>query len=51
MFITEIFKSIQGEGTRAGLPFFFVRLTGCHLPCPSCHTSRAFHAGKKRSID
>ena len=31
MFITEIFKSIQGEGTRAGLPCIFVRLTGCNL--------------------
>jgi 7-carboxy-7-deazaguanine synthase len=38
MFITEIFKSIQGEGTRAGLPCIFVRLTGCNLRCTWCDT-------------
>ena len=51
MFITEIFKSIQGEGTRAGLPCIFVRLTGCNLRCTWCDTAYAFHGGKRMSID
>ncbi|HWY45457.1 MAG TPA: radical SAM protein [Candidatus Sulfotelmatobacter sp.] len=51
MFITEIFKSIQGEGTRAGLPCLFVRLTGCNLRCTWCDTAYAFHGGKKMSVD
>ena len=49
MFITEIFKSIQGEGTRAGLPCIFVRLTGCNLRCAWCDTAYAFHGGQKMS--
>jgi 7-carboxy-7-deazaguanine synthase len=51
MVITEIFKSIQGEGTRAGLPCIFVRLTGCNLRCVWCDTAYAFHGGTKRSVD
>ena len=51
MFITEIFKSIQGEGTRAGLSCIFVRLTGCNLRCTWCDTAYAFHGGKKMSVD
>jgi 7-carboxy-7-deazaguanine synthase len=51
MFITEIFKSIQGEGTRAGLPCVFVRLTGCNLRCTWCDTAYAFYGGKKMSVD
>jgi len=50
MFITEIFKSIQGEGTRAGLPCVFVRLTGCNLRCTWCDTAYAFHGGTKISV-
>jgi 7-carboxy-7-deazaguanine synthase len=50
MVITEIFKSIQGEGTRAGLPCIFVRLTGCNLRCKWCDTAYAFHGGTKYSI-
>src|ERR1700739_2676807 len=49
MIITEIFKSIQGEGTRAGLSCIFVRLTGCNLRCTWCDTAYAFHGGKKKS--
>jgi 7-carboxy-7-deazaguanine synthase len=51
MFITEIFKSIQGEGTRAGLPCIFVRLTGCNLRCTWCDTAYAFHGGKKMTVE
>jgi len=51
MFITEIFKSVQGEGTRTGLPCVFVRLTGCNLRCTWCDTAYAFHGGKKMSVD
>jgi 7-carboxy-7-deazaguanine synthase len=51
MFITEIFKSIQGEGTRAGLPCVFVRLTGCNLRCTWCDTAYAFHGGTKMSVE
>jgi 7-carboxy-7-deazaguanine synthase len=51
MVITEIFKSIQGEGTRAGLPCIFVRLTGCNLRCTWCDTAYAFYGGAQHSID
>jgi 7-carboxy-7-deazaguanine synthase len=51
MYVTEIFKSIQGEGTRAGLPCIFVRLTGCNLRCVWCDTTYAFHGGQKMSVD
>jgi 7-carboxy-7-deazaguanine synthase len=51
MVVTEIFKSIQGEGTRAGLPCIFVRLTGCNLRCAWCDTVYAFHGGEKQSIE
>lgn len=50
MVITEIFKSIQGEGTRAGLPCIFVRLTGCNLRCAWCDTEYAFYGGTKHSV-
>jgi 7-carboxy-7-deazaguanine synthase len=47
MVITEIFKSIQGESSFAGLPCVFVRLTGCNLRCHWCDTAYAFHGGQK----
>ncbi len=49
MRVTEIFFSIQGEGTRAGLPCAFVRFTGCDLRCVYCDTAYAFHGGKEMS--
>jgi 7-carboxy-7-deazaguanine synthase len=49
--ITEIFRSIQGEGTRAGLPCIFIRLTGCNLRCTWCDTAYAFHGGEKMSVE
>jgi 7-carboxy-7-deazaguanine synthase len=51
MRVTEIFFSIQGEGTRAGLPCVFVRFTGCDLRCTYCDTAYAFHGGKDLSRD
>jgi 7-carboxy-7-deazaguanine synthase len=49
MRVTEIFYSLQGEGTRAGLPCAFVRFTGCDLRCGYCDTAYAFHGGQERS--
>ena len=51
MRITEIFHSVQGESTFAGLPCVFVRLTGCPLRCTWCDTDYAFFGGTDRSID
>ena len=48
--ITEIFHSLQGETSRAGLPTVFVRLTGCPLRCGYCDTAYAFHGGATRSL-
>jgi len=49
--ITEIFKSIQGESTRAGFPCSFVRLTGCSLRCVWCDSAYAFHGGRSMPLD
>ena len=43
--VNEIFQSLQGEGTRAGRPCLFIRLTGCPLRCVYCDTAYAFHEG------
>ncbi|MDI1430546.1 radical SAM protein [Polyangium sorediatum] len=45
--IHEIYSSIQGESTFAGLPCTFVRLTGCNLRCAWCDTTQAFYGGKR----
>jgi 7-carboxy-7-deazaguanine synthase len=50
MQITEIYKSIQGESTFAGLPCVFVRLTGCNLRCTWCDSEYTFQGGRKMSI-
>lgn len=48
--VTEIFHSIQGESTWAGLPCTFVRLTGCPLRCVWCDTEYAFHGGQRMTL-
>jgi 7-carboxy-7-deazaguanine synthase len=50
MHIIEIYKSIQGESTFAGLPCIFVRLAGCNLRCTWCDSEYTFTGGKKMSL-
>ncbi|MBK6674906.1 MAG: 7-carboxy-7-deazaguanine synthase QueE [Proteobacteria bacterium] len=49
--ITEIFRSLQGEGDTVGFPTVFVRLTGCPLRCHYCDTAYAFGGGEWMSLD
>jgi len=51
LIVNEIFHSIQGESTYAGLPCVFVRLTGCKLRCAWCDTAYAFTEGVPMSLD
>jgi 7-carboxy-7-deazaguanine synthase len=46
--VHEIYASVQGESTFAGLPCTFVRLTGCNLRCSYCDTPQAFHGGQRQ---
>ena len=50
MKINEIFKSIQGETSYAGLPCAFVRVTGCNLRCNYCDTTYAYEEGNEMSL-
>ena len=49
--VHEIYLSLQGESTFAGLPCVFVRLTGCDLRCSYCDTAYAFTGGEAISIE
>jgi len=49
--INEIYSSLQGESTFAGLPCVFVRLTGCSLRCTWCDTAYAFHEGHDQDLE
>jgi 7-carboxy-7-deazaguanine synthase len=48
--INEIYLSLQGESTFAGLPCIFIRLTACNLRCSYCDTAYAFTEGQKKSL-
>jgi 7-carboxy-7-deazaguanine synthase len=48
--ISEIFFSLQGETSRAGLPTVFIRLTGCPLRCVWCDTEHAFTGGSRMTL-
>jgi 7-carboxy-7-deazaguanine synthase len=48
--ISEIYKSLQGESTHAGLPCVFVRLTGCNLRCSWCDSEFSFYGGSKMTL-
>ena len=51
MQITEIFRSIQGESSYAGLACIFVRLTGCNLRCTWCDSEYTFTGGRRMTLD
>jgi len=51
MQITEIYKSLQGESTYAGLACVFVRLTGCNLRCNWCDSEYTFQGGHKMAVE
>jgi 7-carboxy-7-deazaguanine synthase len=51
MQITEIYKSLQGESSHAGLPCVFVRLTGCNLRCSWCDSEYTFQGGRKMASE
>ncbi len=51
MKVNEIFFSIQGESTYAGLPFAFIRLSGCNLRCTYCDSEYAFYEGTEMAVE
>jgi 7-carboxy-7-deazaguanine synthase len=50
MIVSEIFRSLQGEGKSQGRPCTFIRLAGCNLRCAWCDTSYAWEGGEKMSV-
>ena len=51
MYLIELYKSVQGESSFAGLPCIFVRLAGCNLRCNWCDSEYTFKGGYKQSIE
>src|SRR5690348_13003138 len=51
MYLIEIYRSLQGESSFAGLPCIFVRLTGCNLRCSWCDSEYTFTGGRKMSAE
>lgn len=51
LLVNEIFHSIQGESSYAGLPCAFVRLTGCNLRCAYCDTRYAYEEGRLMEVE
>jgi 7-carboxy-7-deazaguanine synthase len=49
--VNEIYLSLQGESTFAGLPCIFVRLTACNLRCSYCDTAYAFKEGRPMALE
>jgi len=49
--VNEIYYSVQGESSKAGLPCVFIRLTYCNLRCSYCDTEYAFYEGEEKTIE
>jgi len=49
--VNEIFYSIQGESSFSGIPFVFIRLSGCNLRCSYCDTKYAYEEGKEITVE
>ena len=48
--VSESFASLMGESTRAGMPAYFIRLTGCNLRCRYCDTAYAYEGGREMTV-
>ena len=48
--VCETFVSLMGESTRAGVPAYFIRLTGCNLRCRYCDTAYAYEEGSEMTV-
>jgi len=50
LLVCETFASLMGESTRAGVPAYFIRLTGCNLRCRYCDTVYAYEGGREMTV-